>query len=180
MVVPGGFGKRGVEGKLEAIRRCRQTDTPVLGLCYGMQLMAVEAARNQLGLDAGSAEWGSYEHEVVCEMEDQKDTDRMGGTMRLGGQTAELSGQVGDIYGCGTVSERHRHRYELDPSYQDRLDKAGLTVSGVNPENQLAEFVERPGHRFFIGTQAHPEFKSSLESPSPLFSAFVEAAADGI
>jgi CTP synthase len=145
-----------------------------------MQLMAVEAARNQLDLDAGSAEWGSYDHEVVCEMESQKDTDRMGGTMRLGGQTAELSGQVEDIYGNGTVSERHRHRYELDPSYQSHLEDAGLVVSGINPGNQLAEFVERPDHGFFIGTQAHPEFKSSLESPSPLFSAFVEAAADGV
>jgi len=180
VVVPGGFGKRGVEGKLAAIKHCRETDTPILGLCYGMQLMAVEAARNQLDLDAGSAEWGSYKHEVVCEMESQKDTDRMGGTMRLGGQTAELSGQVEDIYGNGTVSERHRHRYELDPSYQSHLEGAGLVVSGINPGNQLAEFVERPDHGFFIGTQAHPEFKSSLESPSPLFSAFVEAAADGV
>ena len=122
----------------------------------------------------------SYEHEVVCEMESQKDTDRMGGTMRLGGQKAELSGQVENIYGRDTISERHRHRYELDPSYQSQLEDAGLVVSGINPENQLAEFVERPSHSFFIGTQAHPEFNSSLESPSPLFSAFVEAAADGV
>jgi CTP synthase len=173
VVVPGGFGERGVEGKLEAVREARTSGVPLLGLCYGMQLMVVEYARNVAGIpDASSGEWSEDGTDVVAEMPGQKDVDEMGGTMRLGSYTAEVEGRIAEIYGEQSVTERHRHRYEINPEYHERLESSGLKFSGMCGE--LAEYVELPDHRFFIGTQAHPEFSSSLEQPNPLYLAFME------
>ncbi len=174
VIVPGGFGSRGVEGKIDAIEYCRENSIPLLGLCYGMQLMVVEFARNVLGLDAASEEFESGEdHMVVAEMPEQKDIDEKGGTMRLGGYTAELEGKVKQIYGKQEVSERHRHRFEVNPDYHEQLEQNGLKLSGKQKDGELAEFAELEDHPFMVGTQAHPEFKSSFENPSPLFLEFV-------
>ncbi|MBC5792595.1 MAG: CTP synthase (glutamine hydrolyzing) [Nanohaloarchaea archaeon] len=174
VIVPGGFGSRGVEGKIDAIEYCRENNIPFLGLCYGMQLMVVEFSRNVLGLDAASEEFESgEEHLVVAEMPEQKDIDEKGGTMRLGGYTAELEGKVKQIYGKQEVSERHRHRFEVKPDYHEQLEQNGLKLSGKQKDGELAEFAELENHPFMVGTQAHPEFKSSFENPSPLFLEFV-------
>lgn len=176
VIVPGGFGPRGVEGKMDAIRYARENGIPVLGLCYGMQLMVVEFARNVLGLDAASAEFeDGEEHLVVDEMPEQKDIDRKGGTMRLGDYTAEVEGRVKQIYGSGSVTERHRHRYEVDPGYHGSLEENGLKISGTTEGGELAEYVELDDHPFFIGTQAHPEFTSSFQSPNPLYLQFLDS-----
>lgn len=173
IIVPGGFGERGVEGKIEAIKYCRENDIPVLGLCYGMQLMVIETARNQSGIEAVSGEWSSQQGtEVVAELPGQKDVEEMGGTMRLGNYEAELNGRVKNIYGSETAVERHRHRYEIDPEFHDELEKNGLKVTGTNGD--LAEYVELDSHPFFIGTQAHPEFTSSFQKPNPLYLEFMK------
>ncbi|MFB6245860.1 MAG: CTP synthase [Candidatus Nanohaloarchaea archaeon] len=175
VIVPGGFGSRGVEGKIDAIEYCRQNELPLLGLCYGMQLMVIEYARNECGIDAVSEEWGEEGEKVIAEMPGQKDIDDMGGTMRLGSFSAELEGGVSEIYGSEKVSERHRHRYEVNPEYHDVLQSGDLSFSGWN--GQLAEFIEKEDHPFFIGTQAHPEFNSGLQSPNPLYLEFMKASA---
>lgn len=175
VVVPGGFGPRGVEGKIRAIEYCREEEKPLLGLCYGMQLMVVEYARNVLDLDAASEEFGDGEEDmVVAEMPEQKDVDRKGGTMRLGDYTAEVEGKVKEIYGKEKVTERHRHRYEINPEYHRTLEENGLRISGKMEDGNLAEYVELPGHPFLVGTQAHPEFSSSLQSPNPLYLEFMK------
>lgn len=175
VVVPGGFGSRGVEGKIKAINYCREQDKPLLGLCYGMQLMVVEYARNVLGLEAASEEFENGEKDlVVAEMKDQKDIEKKGGTMRLGNYEAEIEGKVSDIYGDNTAVERHRHRYEVNPDYHQQLEQNGLKISGKMKNGSLAEYVELPENRFFIGTQAHPEFTSSFQEPNPLYLEFVK------
>jgi CTP synthase len=177
VIIPGGFGSRGVEGKIDAINYCRRNDVPILGLCYGLQLMVVEFARNELGIDAASAEFSEEgQVEVVSEMPDQKDVEQMGGTMRLGAYTAEVSGEVEEIYGDSRATERHRHRFEVDPSFHERLEENGLVISGKMSDGELAEYVELPDNSFFIGTQAHPEFTSRFESPNPLYRAFLDSA----
>ncbi|MBY6286980.1 CTP synthase [Nanohaloarchaea archaeon H12] len=176
VIVPGGFGSRGVQGKIEAIRHCRKENIPLLGICYGMQLMVVEFARDVLGMDAGSEELeDDFEHLVIKQMQDQKQVEKMGGTMRLGSYTAKLEGEVSEIYSAEKVVERHRHRFELNPEYENKLEAEGLEVSGRNPETGLAEFVEIGQKAFFIGTQAHPEFNSSLENPNPLYHEFLKS-----
>jgi len=176
IIIPGGFGSRGIEGKIDAIQYCRENDVPVLGICYGMQLMTVEFARNILGLDAASEEFeNGHEDLVVKEMQEQKNIEQMGGTMRLGAYSAEVSGEVEEIYGSENVQERHRHRFEINPEYEELLEEEGLKISGRNPELGLAEFLELEGHRFFVGTQAHPEFTSSFENPNPLYLAFLKS-----
>lgn len=181
IIIPGGFGTRGVEGKIDAVQYCRENDIPVLGLCYGLQLTVIEFARNVLGLNAGSEEFETeFEDLIVSEMPEQKNIDEMGGTMRLGSYSAELEGQVKEIYGQEKVTERHRHRYEIDPEYHERLEKSGLKISGKNPETGLAEFIEIPDKHFIVGTQAHPEFKSSLMDPAPLFSEFIKTCVSTI
>ena len=177
VIIPGGFGSRGVEGKIEAIRHCRENDIPLLGLCYGMQLIVVEFARNVLGIDAASAEFSSeQEIDIVSEMPDQKNIDQMGGTMRLGSYTAEIEGQVSRIYGSDEALERHRHRYEVDPDFHGRLEENGLKISGKMKDGDLAEYTELPENSFFVGTQAHPEFTSRFQSPNPLYRSFLENA----
>ncbi|MFB6241853.1 MAG: CTP synthase [Candidatus Nanosalina sp.] len=176
VIIPGGFGSRGIEGKIDAIEYCTKNNVPILGICYGMQLMTVEYARNELGLDAASEEFEEGEEDlVVKEMQEQKDIEQMGGTMRLGAYTAEVEGKVREIYGRDSVEERHRHRFEINPEYEDLLESNGLRISGRNPEYDLAEFLEHESHPFFVGTQAHPEFTSSFENPNHLYLEFLRS-----
>ncbi len=180
MVIPGGFGERGIEGMVAAARYAREHGIPCLGLCLGLQVMVVEVARDLAGLtDANSREFDSRTpHPVIDLMEDQADVVDKGGTMRLGSYPAMLApgSQVAQIYGASAVTERHRHRYEVNPRYRARLEAAGLRCSGASPDDRLVEFVELTGHPFWIGTQAHPEFKSRPDRPHPLFRALVGAA----
>jgi CTP synthase len=180
ILVPGGFGDSGVEGKISAIEFARKNNVPYLGLCYGMQLAVVEFARNVCGLDANSSEINpDVEHKVIDILEEQIAVDEKGGTMRLGAYPAVLreGSKIRDIYGSGDVSERHRHRYEVSPKYHGILEEKGLLISGMSPNGKLAEFIELPNHKFFVATQAHPEFKSCLMKPAPMFDAFVRACA---
>ena len=186
VLVPGGFGVRGIEGKIGAIRHARTRGVPALGLCLGLQCMVIEAARHLAGLEgADSTEFDpDAAHPVISTMAEQVDVvagERdMGGTMRLGSYPALLAeGSVAaDAYGSREITERHRHRYEVNNAYRDRLAAAGLTISGTLPDGSLVEFVELPRevHPFFVGTQAHPELKSRPTRPHPLFAAFVRAA----
>ncbi|HEY3260348.1 MAG TPA: CTP synthase [Pseudonocardiaceae bacterium] len=188
VLIPGGFGVRGIEGKIGAIRHARTNGIPVLGLCLGLQCMVIEVARSLAGLDgANSAEFDpGCEHPVIATMADQVDVvagERdMGGTMRLGAYPARLSpgSQVARAYGAREVSERHRHRYEVNNAYREKLTAAGLVLSGLSPDGHLVEFIELPHdvHPFFVATQAHPELKSRPTRPHPLFAAFVRAALD--
>lgn len=186
IVVPGGFGIRGVEGKLGAIRYARENQIPILGLCLGMQCMVIEVARDLAGLaDAQSSEFDpDTQHPVIATMAEQVaiigGEGDLGGTMRLGAYPADLeSGSlVAELYGETRVSERHRHRYEVNNAYRDQLAEAGLVISGTSPDGQLAEFIELPRetHPFFVATQAHPELKSRPTRPHPLFVGLVAAA----
>ena len=180
IVVPGGFGERGVEGKIAAVRYAREHEVPCLGLCLGMQVMTIEFARDVLGLDrAHSAEFDpDTPHPVIDLMDSQREVTDLGGTMRLGAYPAVLApdSQVAAAYGTTTVSERHRHRYEFNPAYRERFEASDLRLSGTSPDGRLVEFVELSGHPFWVGTQAHPEFKSRPTAPHPLFRAFVGAA----
>lgn len=175
VIIPGGFGSRGVEGKIKTAQYCRENNIPLLGLCYGMQLMVVEYARNVLGLDAVSEEFADgEEHHIIAELPEQKNIEEKGGTMRLGNYTAQLEGQVKEIYGSSEADERHRHRYEVDPAYHEQLESNGLRITGTSHEGRLAEYIELPENSFYIGTQAHPEFNSTLENPNPLYLAFMK------
>jgi CTP synthase len=188
VLVPGGFGVRGIEGKIGAIRHARTRGVPVLGLCLGLQCMVIETARHLAGLEgANSTEFDpDAAHPVISTMAEQVDVvagERdMGGTMRLGAYPALLAegSIVARAYGSREVSERHRHRYEVNNAYRDRLTDAGLVIGGTLPDGSLVEFVELPAdvHPFFVGTQAHPELKSRPTRPHPLFAAFVRAAID--
>ena len=188
VLVPGGFGVRGIEGKVGAIRHARTRGVPALGLCLGLQCMVIEAARHLAGLEgANSTEFDpGAVHPVISTMAEQVDVvagERdMGGTMRLGAYPALLTegSVVAGAYGTREVSERHRHRYEVNNAYRDRLVEAGLVIGGTLPDGSLVEFVELPPakHPFFVGTQAHPELKSRPTRPHPLFAAFVRAAID--
>ncbi len=184
--VPGGFGIRGIEGKVGALKFAREAKIPTLGLCLGLQCMVIEAARNLAGIpDANSAEFAPETlSAVISTMTDQRDVVNgeadMGGTMRLGLYTSSLqSGSlVAELYGSSEISERHRHRYEVNNAYREQLSKAGLVFSGIYPERDLVEFVELPRdqHPFYVGTQAHPEFKSRPTRPHPLFVGLIAAA----
>jgi CTP synthase len=188
IVIPGGFGIRGIEGKLGAIRYAREHGVPTLGLCLGLQCMTIEVARNVAGLDtANSAEFEPDTVDpVIATMADQLDAVAgnadLGGTMRLGSYPAELvPGSItATAYGSTSVTERHRHRYEVNNAYREVLTSAGLVISGTSPDGRLVEFIELPRevHPFFVATQAHPELKSRPTRPHPLFSAFVAAALD--
>ena len=180
IVIPGGFGERGVEGKITAAGYSRDHEIPCLGLCLGMQVMTIEYARNALGLaNANSSEFDSRTpHPVIDLMESQRDITNMGGTMRLGAYWAKLApgSQVAEAYGEEVVSERHRHRYEFNPAYRSRFEESDIVLSGESPDGRLVEFIELEGHPFWVGTQAHPEFKSRPDRPAPLFREFIAAA----
>jgi CTP synthase len=180
IVIPGGFGYRGVEGKIAAARYAREEGVPCLGLCLGLQAMTIDFARNVVGLvGANSTEFEPTTHHPVIDlMLDQRGIEDKGGTMRLGAYYAVLASgsQVAAAYGEAVVSERHRHRYEFNEQYRAQLEGAGLWCSGTSPDNRLVEFIELPGHPFWVGTQAHPEFKSRPDRPHPLFRDLVGAA----
>ncbi|WP_407074732.1 CTP synthase [Saccharopolyspora sp. SCSIO 74807] len=188
VLVPGGFGVRGIEGKVGVIRYARTHGIPTLGLCLGLQCMVIETARALGELQrANSTEFEEpCQHPVISTMADQHDVlsgnKDMGGTMRLGAYPAKLQAGslVAEAYGTTEIAERHRHRYEVNNAYRDRLSKAGVVFSGTSPDERLVEFVELPReeHPFFVGTQAHPELKSRPTRPHPLFAAFVRAAVD--
>ncbi len=184
VIVPGGFGSRGVEGKIKTITFCRKNKIPYLGLCYGMQLATVEFARNVCGLkNAHTTEVDSQtKHPVIHTLPEQLvniQERKMGGSMRLGAYTCELKSdtKAQRAYGTRLITERHRHRYEVNNDYRDLLEKEGLVFSGINPERNLIEIIELKDHPFFLGTQFHPELKSRPLRPHPLFKAFIQAAA---
>ncbi|MFK4088816.1 CTP synthase [Kribbella sp. NPDC020789] len=184
--IPGGFGVRGIEGKIGAIRFARENGVPILGLCLGLQCMVVEVARHLAGLtDANSTEFDpDAEQPVIATMEEQKHIvaggGDLGGTMRLGLYPANLADGsiVRGLYGASTIQERHRHRYEVNNAYRDKLEAAGLVFSGLSPDHELVEFIEldRSQHPYFVATQAHPELRSRPTKPHPLFAGLVEAA----
>jgi CTP synthase len=180
IVIPGGFGARGIEGKIAAANYARTEGVPCLGLCLGLHCMTVEFARNVLGFtDANSTEFDpTTQHPVIDLMVDQRDVTDKGGTMRLGAYYAVLSPgtHVGDAYGEPVVSERHRHRYEFNSAYKTRMEAHGLVCSGISPDRRLVEFIELAGHPFWVGTQAHPEFKSRPDRAHPLFRDLIGAA----
>ncbi len=180
ILVPGGFGDRGIEGKIRAIRYARENAVPFFGICLGMQLAVVEFARSVCGLKgANSMEFGrDVPHPVIALMSDQNGVIDKGGTMRLGAYPCELKPKTraASVYGSTSISERHRHRFEFNNSYREQLTAAGLVLSGTSPDDRLVELVELPNHPYFVGCQFHPEFKSRPMSAHPLFSSFVAAA----
>lgn len=180
VLVAPGFGSRGIEGKIDAIRYAREENIPFFGICLGMQMAAVEFARNVLGhVDAHSTEMNADTgNPVIHLMDEQKDIQHKGGTMRLGAYDCALTpeSRMADIYGKTMIEERHRHRYEFNNRYLDAFEKAGMIPVGKNPATGLVEVIELKDHPFFIGTQFHPEYKSTVENPHPLFTAFVKAA----
>ena len=179
ILVPGGFGNRGIQGKIETIRYARENNIPFLGICLGMQMAVIEFARNVANIeDANSAELDeNCKNPVIHIMEDQKGIHKKGGTMRLGAYPCKIKPETlaYKIYRKDIISERHRHRYEYNNDYKDVLEKNGLICSGTSPDESLVEIVEIPSHRFFIAGQFHPEFKSRPDKPAPLFSAFIES-----
>jgi CTP synthase len=188
ILVPGGFGERGSEGKIASVHFARDRKVPFFGICLGMQMACIEAARNTAGIEnAGSSEFGECHEPVVgliTEWMTEEGLQRreangdLGGTMRLGAYEARLAGNsvVRSIYGSDEISERHRHRYEVNIHYRDALEQGGLVFSGMSPDGELPEIVERPDHPWFIGVQFHPELKSKPFDPHPLFASFIEAA----
>jgi CTP synthase len=190
ILVPGGFGERGSEGKILAARFARQRKVPYFGICFGMQMAVIEQVRDLVGLKgAGSTEFGPCVEPAVGlmtewmrgnELETRKQGGDLGGTMRLGAYSAVLAkdSQVARIYGTGEISERHRHRYEVNTRYRERLEAKGVRFSGLSPDGLLPEIIEIPGHPWFIGVQFHPELKSRPFDPHPLFKSFIAAAVE--
>jgi CTP synthase len=188
ILVPGAFGSRGAEGKIASVRFARERKVPYFGICFGMQMACVEGARNVAGIaGASSTEFGATQEPVVGiitewmsrdGIEKREEGGDLGGTMRLGAYPAKLAGNsvVGSIYGSEEISERHRHRYEVNTGYRDALEQGGLVFSGMSPDGMLPEIVERPDHPWFVGVQFHPELKSKPFDPHPLFASFIEAA----
>ncbi len=183
VIVPGGFGSRGVEGKIAITKYCRENKIPFLGICYGLQMAVIEFARNVCKLEgANSTEVDPQtKYPVVDIMPEQQQVKEKGGTMRLGAYPAILKRGtiVHGLYGTDEVSERHRHRYEVNPEYHKVLEERGLIFSGMSPDGTLVEFIELPEHPYFVATQAHPELKSSLLKPAPLFYGLIEACVQG-
>ncbi len=188
ILVPGGFGERGSEGKISSVRFARERNVPFLGICLGMQMACIEGARNTAGIDAASStEFGETSEPVVGiitewmtkeGLETRAEGGDLGGTMRLGAYDAKLAGnsRVASMYEATEISERHRHRYEVNAAYKDALEEGGLMFSGMSPDGLLPEIVERPEHPWFIGVQFHPEYKSRPFAPHPLFAGFIKAA----
>ena len=182
VLVPGGFGERGIEGKVSAIRYAREKGIPFFGICLGLQCAVVEFARNVCGLeDAQSTEFEKEtNHPVICLLDDQKTKTDMGGTMRLGAQPAKLlaGSKSAEAYQATEISERHRHRYEVNNVYRQQFTAHGLSIAGTSPDDSLVEIVEIPDHRWFVAVQYHPEFKSKPTQAHPLFAGFISAAVD--
>ena len=180
ILVPGGFGNRGIAGKIEAIKYARTHKVPFLGLCLGMQLSIIEFARDVIGYhDANSAELDSHTtHPVIHIMPDQIGIEDIGGTLRLGSYPCVLNkeSKAYELYGTDHIDERHRHRYEVNNDYRDDLTSHGMLLSGLSPDGRIVEMIEIPDHPWFIATQAHPELKSRPNRPHPLFKGFIEAA----
>ncbi len=180
IIVPGGFGNRGIEGKIQTIKYARENNIPFLGICLGMQMSVVEFARDVLGItDANSAEFDEIcKNPVIHIMDDQIGIDKKGGTMRLGTYPCSIKpGTLAEkIYGTDKIDERHRHRFEFNNAYKERIEEAGMVCSGTSPDGRLVEIVEIPSHPFFIAGQFHPEFKSRPNRPAPLFKELVKAA----
>jgi CTP synthase len=188
ILVPGGFGERGSEGKIQAARFARERKVPYFGICFGMQMAVIEAARNLVGIkNASSTEFGPSDEPVVGLMtewlrgnvlEKRMAGGDLGGTMRLGAYECDVTpgSLIAGIYGKTRISERHRHRYEVNINYKNRLEAAGLKFSGMSPDGILPEMVEIPDHPWFVGVQFHPELKSRLFEPHPLFTSFIAAA----
>jgi len=184
LVVAPGFGDRGIEGKIAAVQYVRENNIPFLGICLGMQMAVIEYARNVLNLkNANSTEMSrSTPYPVIDIMEDQKMVTDKGGTMRLGAWDCELvkDSKAYKIYGEKLISERHRHRYEFNNDYLEQMAESGLIPTGFNPKTGLVEIVEIPAHKWFVGVQYHPEYKSTVLNPHPLFIAFVSASAEKV
>jgi CTP synthase len=190
ILVPGGFGERGAEGKIAAARYAREKKIPYFGICFGMQMACIEAARNLAGIEgANSTEFGPAKEPVVGLMtewlkgnmlEKRQASGDLGGTMRLGAYEAALApgSRIADIYGKTRISERHRHRYEVNIDYKERLESCGLVFAGMSPDGVLPETVEYPDHPWFVGVQYHPELKSRPFEPHPLFASFIAAAVE--
>lgn len=180
ILVPGGFGERGIEGKIATIQYARERSIPFFGICLGLQMAVIEFARNVCGIkEATTVEVkADAEHAVVHLMEHQKEVTRKGGSMRLGAYPCHLKkGSLAEkVYGTSDISERHRHRYEVNNAYRDQMEKQGLVFSGLSPDGELVEMIELPDHPYFLACQFHPEFKSRPYAPHPMFSAFVAAA----
>ena len=180
LIVAPGFGSRGIEGKIKAIKSARENNIPFFGICLGMQMAVIEFSRNVLNLkNANSTEMNEKTSDpVICLMEDQKGIENMGGTMRLGSWECSLSedSKVHNIYGSSLIEERHRHRWELNNKYLKDLKDLGMIPSGINPKTGLVEIVELPSNDWFVGVQFHPEYKSTVENPHPLFVSFVDAS----
>ncbi|HEY0783694.1 MAG TPA: gamma-glutamyl-gamma-aminobutyrate hydrolase family protein, partial [Thermoanaerobaculia bacterium] len=180
ILVPIGFGQRGIEGKLQAIRYAREHRVPFFGICLGMQCIVIEFARNVCGIpDANSSEFDTgTEHAVIYMLRDLLGVEAMGGTMRLGAYPCRLKeGTLArQIYGTAEISERHRHRYEVNQKYLPTLTQHGLVISGLSPDGKFVEMVELPGHPWFLGCQFHPEYKSKPTAPHPLFVSYIAAA----
>ena len=180
ILVPGGFGKRGIQGMLNAIRYAREKRVPYFGICLGMQTACIEFARNVCGLaDADSSEFNpATPHRIIYKLRELRGIDELGGTMRLGAWTCKLepNSQAAKAYGALEISERHRHRYEFNREYEDILTGGGLRITGSTPDGTYVEIVEIPDHPYFLGCQFHPEFKSKPLEPHPLFSAFIQAS----
>ena len=182
IIIAPGFGQRGIEGKFVALKWCREHDMPTFGICLGMQCMVIEFARNVLGLkDANSTEMNPQTHDNVIDlMEEQKSISNMGGTMRLGAYDCVLreGSKAAQAYGTTHISERHRHRFEFNEEYRTQFEAAGMQCVGENPNTHLVEVVELPDKKWYIGTQYHPEYSSTVLSPNPLFLSFIKAAID--
>jgi CTP synthase len=180
VLVAPGFGERGIEGKIEAIKYVRENNIPFFGICLGMQMAVIEFARTVLGhKDANSSEMNdSTENPVIDLMEDQKQIEEMGGTMRLGswGCTISKPSIAYDAYKSNAINERHRHRYEFNNLYKSEIEANGMIATGINAETGLVEIIEIPKHCWFVGVQYHPEYKSTVAKPHPLFKAFIKAA----
>ena len=179
VIVAPGFGSRGIEGKIKAIKCARENNIPFFGICLGMQMAVIEFARNIIGLkDANSTEMNEKTlNPVISLMEEQKSISEMGGTMRLGSWECNINEQskVFEIYNSKLINERHRHRWELNNNYLNQLENAGLNSVGINAETGLVEIIELPENDWFIGVQFHPEYQSTVERPHPLFVSFVKA-----
>jgi CTP synthase len=180
ILIPGGFGDRGTEGKITAARYAREKGIPFFGICLGMQIAVIEFARNVCGLkDATSTEFDkTTPHPVISLMEEQKKVKQLGGTMRLGSWVTDLvpGSKAYELYHSATITERHRHRFEFNSDYKELMEENGMLISGTSPKGDLAEIIELPSHPYFVACQFHPEFLSKPNNPHPLFHGFVKAA----